>query len=101
MACYDCMLLFFFFKQKTAYELRISDWSSYVCSFDLLGDRPTRCLFGQAKDFAGRTLGEECVTQRRRLGSGDQFGKQFALKRSEERRVGNESGSTCRSRWWP
>src|SRR3546814_18333550 len=26
---------FFFFKQKTAYELRISDWSSDVCSFDL------------------------------------------------------------------
>src|SRR3546814_9464627 len=32
---------FFFFKQKTAYEMRISDWSSDVCSSDLLGtDRP-------------------------------------------------------------
>src|SRR3546814_7978334 len=30
--------LFFFYKQKTAYELRISDWSSDVCSSDLLGD---------------------------------------------------------------
>src|SRR3546814_9747834 len=30
---------FFFFKQKTAYEMRISDWSSDVCSSDLL-----RCL---------------------------------------------------------
>src|SRR3546814_15107680 len=29
------MLCVFFFKQKTAYELRISDWSSYVCSSDL------------------------------------------------------------------
>src|SRR3546814_10215287 len=29
-------MAFFFFKQKTAYELRISDWSSYVCSSDLL-----------------------------------------------------------------
>src|SRR3546814_3094830 len=29
------MLLFFFFKQKTAYEMRISDWSSDVCSSDL------------------------------------------------------------------
>src|SRR3546814_7989611 len=29
------MVLFFFFKQKTAYELRISDWSSDVCSSDL------------------------------------------------------------------
>src|SRR3546814_10025323 len=29
--------LYFFFKQKTAYEMRISDWSSDVCSSDLLG----------------------------------------------------------------
>src|SRR3546814_11968540 len=29
---------FFFFKQKTAYEMRISDWSSDVCSSDLTGD---------------------------------------------------------------
>src|SRR3546814_6222636 len=29
---------FFFFKQKTAYEMRISDWSSDVCSSDLIGD---------------------------------------------------------------
>src|SRR3546814_4133273 len=29
------MLSFFFFKQKTAYEMRISDWSSDVCSSDL------------------------------------------------------------------
>src|SRR3546814_10746407 len=29
------MLCFFFFKQKTAYEMRISDWSSDVCSSDL------------------------------------------------------------------
>src|SRR3546814_5772093 len=29
----------FFFKQKTAYEMRISDWSSDVCSSDLIGDR--------------------------------------------------------------
>src|SRR3546814_1767311 len=30
------IFLFFFFKQKTAYEMRISDWSSDVCSSDLL-----------------------------------------------------------------
>src|SRR3546814_326371 len=30
------MYLFFFFKQKTAYEMRISDWSSDVCSSDLI-----------------------------------------------------------------
>src|SRR3546814_1938421 len=33
-----CMFVFFFFKQKTAYEMRISDWSSDVCSSDLAGD---------------------------------------------------------------
>src|SRR3546814_17952421 len=33
-------MFFFFFKQKTAYEMRISDWSSDVCSSDLLPDRP-------------------------------------------------------------
>src|SRR3546814_1032433 len=32
-------LCFFFFKQKTAYEMRISDWSSDVCSSDLVRDR--------------------------------------------------------------
>src|SRR3546814_5182404 len=31
----DSLLIFIFFKQKTAYELRISDWSSDVCSSDL------------------------------------------------------------------
>src|SRR3546814_6040071 len=31
-----CFVFFFFFKQKTAYEMRISDWSSDVCSSDLL-----------------------------------------------------------------
>src|SRR3546814_5415228 len=35
-----CILLFFF-KQKTAYEMRISDWSSDVCSSDLAHDRGT------------------------------------------------------------
>src|SRR3546814_11608086 len=30
-----CVYYFFFFKQKTAYEMRISDWSSDVCSSDL------------------------------------------------------------------
>src|SRR3546814_3436392 len=31
----SCLCFFFFFKQKTAYEMRISDWSSDVCSSDL------------------------------------------------------------------
>src|SRR3546814_1146087 len=33
--CFYFFVLFFFFKQKTAYEMRISDWSSDVCSSDL------------------------------------------------------------------
>src|SRR3546814_2110530 len=33
---YISLCLFFFFKQKTAYEMRISDWSSDVCSSDLI-----------------------------------------------------------------
>src|SRR3546814_1635427 len=38
------MFFFFFFKQKTAYEMRISDWSSDVCSSDLL------CVLTQLRD---------------------------------------------------
>src|SRR3546814_15146715 len=36
----DIMILVFFFKQKTAYEMLISDWSSDVCSSDLRGYKP-------------------------------------------------------------
>src|SRR3546814_15952252 len=43
------VLWFFFFKQKTAYELRISDWSSDVCSSDLEGTLKLLRLYdGQA-----------------------------------------------------
>src|SRR3546814_8908979 len=37
-----CSFFFFFFKQKTAYEMRISDWSSDVCSSDLGKDHSQR-----------------------------------------------------------
>src|SRR3546814_5145217 len=37
-----CSCNFFFFKQKTAYEMRISDWSSDVCSSDLEADKKTK-----------------------------------------------------------
>src|SRR3546814_18688311 len=40
---------FFFFKQKTAYEMRISDWSSDVCSSDLLAD--PAALIKPPRDF--------------------------------------------------
>src|SRR3546814_17455224 len=35
MVCFFLFIFVFFFKQKTAYEMRISDWSSDVCSSDL------------------------------------------------------------------
>src|SRR3546814_4656930 len=45
------LLCFFFFKQKTAYEMRISDWSSDVCSSDLLNASiTTRVRFTPAHD---------------------------------------------------
>src|SRR3546814_7258127 len=45
---------FFFFKQKTAYEMRISDWSSDVCSSDLAGDAGwALCLTPEASRAVG------------------------------------------------
>src|SRR3546814_1018402 len=50
---------FFFFKQKTAYEMRISDWSSDVCSSDLLAHgRLGHGDAGQEFDQAGGAAGE-------------------------------------------
>src|SRR3546814_15138084 len=47
-------LFFFFFKQKTAYELRISDWSSDVCSSDLVASEEVKiALVVQAALVAG------------------------------------------------
>src|SRR3546814_6785966 len=40
------MLVLFFFKQKTAYEMRISDWSSDLCSSDLIMRGPQSTLLG-------------------------------------------------------
>src|SRR3546814_15659706 len=42
------LYIFFFFKQKTAYEMRISDWSSDVCSSDLFDKLRANGLGGQA-----------------------------------------------------
>src|SRR3546814_9506358 len=46
------LVIVFFFKQKTAYELRISDWSSDVCSSDLLVDADIKLglVVGGARD---------------------------------------------------
>src|SRR3546814_5327873 len=47
---------FFFFKQKTAYEMRISDWSSDVCSSDLLVSAPVT-------DDQGRLIGRVTISE--------------------------------------
>src|SRR3546814_3045094 len=83
---------FFVFKQKTAYELRISDWSSDVCSSDLVDGAAaaeTASIIGNDRALAvcANVASETDVAQ--------------AVDRSEERRVGKECVSTCRSRWSP
>src|SRR3546814_6547737 len=84
--CVLFFFVFFFFKQKTAYEMRISDWSSDVCSSDLVARRVPCAARGEAVPGVHRWRGR---TEAR--------GKH----RSEERRVGKECVSTCRSRWSP
>src|SRR3546814_4410794 len=52
------MLMFFFFKQKTAYEMRISDWSSDVCSSDLNVERARMFKeIGDVLDFHNLCVG--------------------------------------------
>src|SRR3546814_1079663 len=84
------LCLFFFFKQKTAYEMRISDWSSDVCSSDLNSTLPKvmkRCR---------PRLEASQAACRMQSAAGP-----LHPHRSEERRVGKECVSTCRSRWSP
>src|SRR3546814_4108249 len=50
-----CVLVFFFFKQKTAYEMRISDWSSDVCSSDL--ERTTAARLAGGATVIGHKIG--------------------------------------------
>src|SRR3546814_1787267 len=47
--CYSSFIYFFFFKQKTAYEMRISDWSSDVCSSDLARSLEPRFHVGKGE----------------------------------------------------
>src|SRR3546814_9456968 len=99
----------FFFKQKTAYEMRISDWSSDVCSSDLwLLDRVR---------LTGSTTSDDGATPKLHIrvaplmtwigmvsspvGAVGARAYRLRLLRSEERRVGKECVSTCRSRWSP
>src|SRR3546814_1280683 len=87
-----CSLVFFFFKQKTAYEMRISDWSSDVCSSDLMrsGSTSSRAV---SRSTAARM---SCSPYHP-----NSIPCPSLLPRSEERRVGKECVSTCRSRWSP
>src|SRR3546814_9030551 len=52
-----CIVLgfFFFFKQKTAYEMRISDWSSDVCSSDLVYGQSSMYFSNSAKSITPDT----------------------------------------------
>src|SRR3546814_12748503 len=60
-------MIFFFVKQKTAYEMRISDWSSDVCSSDLIpAQAQTAGPADEAATGAENTYGEILVTAQRR-----------------------------------
>src|SRR3546814_6880124 len=111
-------LFFFFFKQKTAYEMRISDWSSDVCSSDLpffakaAVNRVWASFFGRGfvepvDDFR---VSNPAVHEPLLEALADDFANhgydlkhlmRTILNRSDERRVGKEGVSTCRSRWSP
>src|SRR3546814_5945161 len=95
---YVCFF-FFFFKQKTAYEMRISDWSSDVCSSDLLGTWPWR-LAAWAFDLTWPAFEWLAASPLSLLWLPQPAWFAVPL-RSEERRVGKECVSTCRSRWSP
>src|SRR3546814_10077417 len=100
---------FFFVKQKTAYEMRIIDWSSDVCSSDLAPDpRVIADGFRRLTEISaiddtrrltaiGHTLARLPIDVQlaRMLVEGEK------LQRSEERRVGKECVRTGRSRWSP
>src|SRR3546814_7228609 len=100
---YFLIEIFFFFKQKTAYEMRISDWSSDVCSSDLVAalggfgiarwtasePAATGAASGNAAAPAEEEKTPDTVTMTAQAIS------------SEERREGQECVSTCRSRWSP
>src|SRR3546814_9346089 len=103
--CSIGLIVIFFFRQKTAYEMRISDWSSDVCSSDLTapGVSATEIRIELSPDLSGtrgcgeipdQTVPEESDTNRTYRVLKDFFNQ----KRAEERRVGKECVSTGRSR---
>src|SRR3546814_3332819 len=104
-------MVFFFFKQKTAYEMRISDWSSDVCSSDLA--RHAKVGMPRRRKPRKAEVGEhhQHEAQQHRAFHADARIKPAAdedahqigpeAHSSEARRVGKECVSTCRSRWSP
>src|SRR3546814_1746976 len=118
---YVCIIDFCFFKQKTAYEMRISDWSSDVCSSDLaieqdyfkigreflvVTDPPKHTQLKRifSQPFTPKRVAALTDSTKALVDSEiDRFVEQGTVaivsERSEERRVGKECVSTCRSRW--
>src|SRR3546814_10899198 len=104
----DCSIFVFFFKQKTAYEMRISDWSSDVCSSDLgFGGHPRMGGWWTGLDSNQRTetradLQSAAFNHSATCPWGPLWeAVQWRNERSEERRGGKECVSTCRSGWSP
>src|SRR3546814_2746720 len=100
--------LFFLFKQKTAYEVRISDWSSDVCPSDLCPPSP-KSLTWLGFWRAGRSGVVPLIAFSSMITrlfpalcpSWPPGGRGHERRRSAERRVGNGCVGTCRSRWSP
>src|SRR3546814_3944405 len=90
-----CVVIFFF-KKKTAYELRISDWSSDVCSSDLIEAPPA-----QAEPALTGPQSAVPPSSQSPSAADASLAAMTGGARSEERRVGKESVSTCRSRCTP
>src|SRR3546814_8474650 len=97
-------VIFFCFKQKTAYEMRISDWSSDVCSSDLRGFTMKADIHPNYVEIEATCSCGNVIKTRSTLGKNlslDVCSECHPFYRSEERRVGKECVSKCRSRWSP
>src|SRR3546814_16493584 len=95
--CTPSTLISVLFKQNAAYEMRISDWSSDVCSSDLRDRRRGR---GRVPGVVRHPHPRRRAPRRRLFGRGRRgaLGEDHRPhRRSEERRVGQECVSTCRT----
>src|SRR3546814_8368409 len=99
--CFIAIVFVFFFKQKTAYEMRISDWSSDVCSSDLAYLNPEELIDLDLKAGDMIEITSDAGTIVAAVEPDPTLRRAVVSIRSEERRVGKECVSTCRSRWSP